>query len=83
MNQNRLPRREAVNAARRAELLNEVWGRPPLSFEDAWEGNFDKNVKRGLKAIVGMWIVGALISLAFLGLVAWGIIEAILYLKSH
>jgi hypothetical protein len=87
MNQNRLPRREVVSAARRAEMLNEAWGRQPrqTNFLDDWEIPFaaTKTVKRGFAVIVGIWVLSVLAGLVVTGLVIWGGIEGILWLRDQ
>lgn len=66
MNQNNLPPRRTVGRqVTRA------------SFSDKWEDDFDKNFNRMSKAIITMWVVGGIATLAFWIVVVWAIIKLV------
>lgn len=46
-------------------------------FNDNWEKNFDKNFKRAGSAFAIFWVISAIVSLAFTGVLIWGLIELV------
>lgn len=86
MNQNRLPRRQAVSDARKARMLSDAWGRDTTTnFMDDWEKSWfePKRAKPVFLVALGIWVLSILASLAIMGLLIWGGIEAILWLREQ
>lgn len=52
-------------------------------FFDKWESDFDKNFNRVAKFGVAAWLVGILLTLAFWGVVVWGIIELVQWVTAQ
>ena len=61
----------------RQNALNRLREQQGVTFHDTWERDFDKNFKRMSKAVVAVWLVSILASLAITGVVIWAIIELV------
>lgn len=46
------------------------------NFED-FDRDFDRKVNRGFGFIIAAWVISALLSLGFLGVVIWAIIQLV------
>lgn len=70
-------RRENLNRLRAQQSRDNDW------FFDKWEKDFDRTAKRTMRGIVAVWAAGIILSLVFLGVVIWGIIELVQWVTAQ
>lgn len=63
----------------RQDAINRLREQQGVRFHDSWETNFDKDFKRVSKAIVAIWVIGSLLSLAVTVAVIWALITLVLH----
>lgn len=51
-------------------------------FRDDWEASFDKNMNRGMRAGIAIWLAFLILNLIFWGVAIWGVIEVVQWLTS-
>ena len=71
---------------RNMQRLNSAWGREPSNsdwFFDKWENDFDRTAKRTMRGILAVWVLSIIGCLIFWGVVIWGIIELVQWVKAQ
>lgn len=53
------------------------------SAHDSHFDDFDRDFKRITRFGIAAWLIGAVLTLAFWALVAWGIYELVIWVTSH